>query len=206
MFSIKVKFFIFVTKRRKNFKKKSFFYREVTSDILYEGVTVECSISGGFYKNFPSVYKIPGCFKKIIYPPLSKNDPIPLLSLSSSGEGALNEILPLLRHTDEDRPLLSVLVTATADGIYVNGHKPTNETTTVTIEMNPIRNDEEQQTGLYRTLKKNSAFISPLNVVNWSISENKEALIFIHGYNISVDHAAKKLAQLIASGNSIVYI
>lgn len=125
-----------------------------SQDGLHWGVaSVECSVSGGFFRFLPSVSHI-----------TTFNDP----ALKSA-----SDILPILRTSADD---------------VVFSHKPEKAS----------KNVSKRQ--LFREVSCPVLGSSQTSIVE------KEALVFLQGYNSSLDHGMNRLAQLLALGDFPSYV
>jgi len=95
------------------------------------------------------------------------------------------------KSADNNTPKDSVMITATPFGIQINEYEPIAEdshmSATITLENPDIQNEDSER--------------PQLSISGWEYSTKPEILIFIHGYNIPLQSAMKKLAQLVAAGN-----
>eukprot|EP00993_Chasmostoma_nieuportense_P004248 NODE_492_length_2153_cov_32.290721_g456_i0.p1 GENE.NODE_492_length_2153_cov_32.290721_g456_i0~~NODE_492_length_2153_cov_32.290721_g456_i0.p1 ORF type:complete len:701 (+),score=192.58 NODE_492_length_2153_cov_32.290721_g456_i0:278-2104(+) len=180
----------FATCREDQWKQSAFFPKPAPLEI---GVaSVECCISGSFFHSFPLV--------RLVLPPVypaSLTDPFKTLF----------ELMP---HNAQNEPITSVVVTADSqNGLVISGHFNNNGSDrTDQVVLRAASTSTSTRAASWRSSFQTDIPTTPhvpvaLQVEGWTCAANssREAVIFIPGYNTSLEASLERFGQLLCLGD-----
>lgn len=142
--------------------------------------SVECCVSGNFFKGYPKVFMIKG--------------PDTCICAHANECTCIKNLLQnrYYKHADDEKSLKSVVVSIDRKhgSLAVSGHKPRrHRETRVTIDLTHEGRPEVQRN--YKlTLDQ-----------DWLSNEQREGILFIHGFDHDLKDAIKRLGQFLALGH-----
>lgn len=159
--------------------------------------SVECCVSGNFFKGYPKVFMINGPEECLC----NRNSCSCVQSIVRNKH---------YKHIDDEKSLRSVVVSVDRKHgtIAVSGHKPRREreqAVTITLEQAQPRAVSHSSSSNFASEVAGKNYHLVLDQ-QWISSEQREGILFIHGFDHDLKDSIKRFGQFLALGHFPQYI